>query len=76
MFCRNIEVDNPLSRLKNNFFKTKVGGFLGSKLGGSRRFQPAMYTVFHEEPESEVQNTQILQGNLKISISYFHFFIF
>ena len=53
-----------------NFFKTKFGDVL-TKLGVSRRFQPAIYTVVHEESESEVQNAQILQENLKMSISNF-----
>ena len=33
-----------------------------------------LYTVFHEESESEVQNRQILQENLKTSISKSIFF--
>ena len=41
------------------FFTTRFGNFL-TKLGVSRRFQPTIYLVFHEESESEVQNTQIL----------------
>ena len=32
-----------------------------------------IYLGFHEESESEVQNIQILQENLEISISFFHF---
>ena len=36
---------------------------------GSRHVQSAIYTVVHEESESEVQNVQILQENLKDSIS-------
>ena len=40
-----------------------------TKLEVSRRFQSDIYPVFHEESESEVQNAQILQENLKISIS-------
>ena len=39
--------------------KTKFADVL-TRLGVSKRFQPAIYTVFHEESESEVQNTQIL----------------
>ena len=42
-----------------------------TKLGVSRRFQQAIYTVVHEESESGVHNTQILQENLKMSISNF-----
>ena len=61
---------NLVIRLKNNFFKTKFGDVL-TKLGVSRRFQPGIYTVVHEESESEVQNVQILQGNLTISVSSF-----
>ena len=45
-------------------FKPKFGDCL-TRLGGSRRFQPAIYTVVHKESESEVQNIQILQENLK-----------
>ena len=41
-------------------------------LGVSRRFQPTIYKVVREESESEVQNIQILQENLKMSISNFH----
>ena len=59
----------PWSGLKTNFFKTQFGDLL-TKLGVFRRFQPAIYTVIHEESESEVQSTQILQQNLKISISF------
>ena len=36
----------------------------------SRRLQPAVYTVFHEESEYEVQNGKILQKNLNNSISF------
>ena len=57
-------------RLKQNVFKTKFGDLL-TKLGASKRFQLAIYLVFHEESESEVQNTEILQENLKISIFKF-----
>ena len=32
-----------------------------------------MYIVFHEESESEVQNIQNRQENLKLSISYYYF---
>ena len=42
-----------------------------SQLGVSRRFQPAIYIVVHEEFEYEVQTIQILQGNPKKSISCF-----
>ena len=56
----------PAQVLKTNMFKTKL-----AKFGVSRRFQPAIYTVFDEEPESEVQNIKILQENLEISISFF-----
>ena len=38
-----------------------------TKLGGSR----SIFLVFHEESEPEVQNIQILQENLKNSISIF-----
>ena len=55
------------------FFTTKFGDLL-SKLGISKCFQPAMYTVFDEESESEIQNLQILQENLKDSISNFQIF--
>ena len=51
-------------------FTTNFGDLL-TKLGVSKRFQPAIDTVVHEESESEVQNIQILQGNLKNSISFF-----
>ena len=61
---------NPLIKFKNNFFKTKFGVLL-TKLGFPKRFQPAIYTVFDEESESEVQNAQILQEDLKIWISFF-----
>ena len=59
---------NPLMRLNKNCFTTKFGDVL-TKLGVSKHFQPAIYIVIHEESESEVQNTQILQENFKISIS-------
>ena len=52
--------------------KTQFGDLL-LKLGVSRRFQRAIYSVFYEESEYEVQNTQILQenpkDNLEMSIS-------
>ena len=60
---------NPMIRFCFNI-KTKFGDLL-TKLTVFRRFQPAIYTVVHEESESEVQNVQILQENLKISISFF-----
>ena len=44
--------------------KIKFGDSL-TKLSASRRFQPAIYTAFNEESESEVQNVQILQENLQ-----------
>ena len=47
-----------------------------TKLGVSRRFQPDIYIVFHEESESEVPNTQILQENLKTNDFKFSFFVF
>ena len=47
-----------------------------TKLRVSRRFQPAIHIVFHEESESEVQNSKIRQENLNNLISNFHFFIF
>ena len=43
-----------------------------TKLGVSRRFQPAIYTFVDEESESEVQNIEILKENHKILISYFY----
>ena len=55
------------------FSKTKFGDFL-TKLGVSKRFQLAIYLVFHEESESEVQTIQILQDNLEMSISFFQIF--
>ena len=57
------------------FIKTNLGD-VSTKLGVSNRFQPAVYTVVHEESESEVQNTQVLQENLKNSISFFQNFYF
>ena len=57
--------------IKTNFFQTKFGDCL-TKLGGSKRFQPAIYLVFHKEYESEVQNIQILQESLNNSISLFY----
>ena len=44
-----------------------------TKLGVSTRIQPAIYSVVHEESESEVQHVQILQESLKISISNIRF---
>ena len=44
-----------------------------TKLEISGCFQPAIYIVVHEESESEVQNTQIPQENLKKTISNSHF---
>ena len=41
----------------------------------SKRFQPAIYTVLHEESESEVQNIQIFQENPNNSISKFQYLI-
>ena len=38
----------------------QIGGF---------QFQSAIYTVLHEESESEVQHSQILKENLKMAIS-------
>ena len=72
-------IDQGRSKLNVlSLFKTKFGYIYIyiyiTKLEVSRRFQPAIYTAFHEEYESEVQNTKILQGNLKTSISSFHFF--
>ena len=61
-------------RCLKNLFKTKFGEFL-TKLGVSRRFQPAIYSVVHEESESEVQNAQCLQENLNKLITGFHFFL-
>ena len=66
-----LEAFNPLIRFKKSFIKTNFGDVL-TKLGVSRRFQPAIYTVFHEESESKVQNTQLLQGNIKKSVSNFY----
>ena len=53
-----------MRRFRANFFKTKFGDLL-TKLVVSKRFQPAIYTAFDEESESEVQNAQILQENPK-----------
>ena len=66
---------NPLMYNTKNFFKTELGDCF-TKLEVSRRFQPAIYLVFHEESKSEVQNVQILQENLKKSISNFQSFWF
>ena len=63
-----IQKTTPWCDLTNNFFKTECGDLL-TKSGGSERFQPAVYIVFHEESESEVQNTKILQENLNTAIS-------
>ena len=57
---------DPLIRLNNkNFFKPKSGD-LWTKFVVSRRFQPAIYTAFDEESESEVQIIKILQENQQI----------
>ena len=45
-----------------------------TKFWVSRRFQPTIYTVFHKESESEVQNIQILQKIIKTTISIFMLF--
>ena len=60
---------NPLIRFQKTFFKTRVGDLL-AKLEVSRRFQPAIYEVFHEEPESEVQSIQILMENLNFDFKF------
>ena len=63
-----------LTFIFHNFQCFPFGRIIGEiKLGGSRRFQPAIYTVSHEESESEVQSIQILQENLKILISVFFY---
>ena len=54
--------------LKHKLFQTKFGDLLTT---GGGPVQPAKYTVFDEGSESEVQNVQILQESLKISISKF-----
>ena len=57
------------------FFKTRFGDRL-TKLGGFPNVSSRLYTyLFREESESEVQNTQILEEHLKLSISKFHFFV-
>ena len=61
----------PWSGLKTTFSNLNLVICFYYKIVVFRRFQPAIYTVVHEESESEVQNTQILQENLKISISKF-----
>ena len=63
----------PTEQVKTK--KTEFGDCL-TNLRVTKRFQPAIYTYFHEESESEVQNTQIMQENLKQSISNFQIFIF
>ena len=63
----------PADQVKQNFVKTQFGNLL-SKFGVASPFQPAIYTVVHEESESEVPNIQIPQENLKLSILYFQTF--
>ena len=63
--CKDKQTDRqsdpatPWCDFKENCFKTKFGDLL-TNLGVSERFQPATYTVFREESESEVQYIQIL----------------
>ena len=57
-----------MMRLKQNMFKTKFRDLL-TKLGVSRRFQLAIYIVFHEESES-------CRKTFKISISICNFLLF
>ena len=61
---------NPVMRFKTTLFETQFGD-LFINLGVSRRFQLAIYTVFHEKSKSEVQHIQILVENLKTLISTF-----
>ena len=58
---------NLLIRLTKTCPKLNLVTLL-TKLVVSTRFQPAIYTVLHDESESEVQNTQIMQENLEIWI--------
>ena len=61
---QTIKIINPLMRYFLFSNLNLVFVFL-TKLRVSRRFQPAVYIVVHEESESEVQNAQILLENDK-----------
>ena len=56
--------------MNTNLFKAKFGDLL-TKFGGSRRFQPVIYTAFDDESESEVQIIKILEEKLKTLMSQF-----